>query len=308
MERYISNQNDELSIVSFDYSKLTNDERLSTLENEKKLDELYQRYQPEIGKILYEQQQILANHTDGTFQQWYESKGFKRWKVYDYINKYQYVLRNSEDPRKIDIFENMPKSLQSEIAKPSAKAEAVEKVLSGDIKTTKEYRELEKQLKSKDEQIEMQARMIEDLNEQEPQVIEKEVVIEKIPSDYKELKRLSNEISSENQSLKQEKEQLEREMTQKNEALQMKRTIENDELEQAQLVRLQRNADISVHKLIISINDFVKEQSVTVYDSEAIAGATTETKEKLSNSIKRVEKLLSEIKQEIGGEVAWIIN
>ena len=97
-------------------------------------------------------------------------------------------------------------------------------------------------------------------------------------------------------------------MTQKDEALQMKRAIENDELEQAQLVRLQRNADISVHKLIINMNDFVKEQSVTVYDSTAIAGATAETKEKLSNSIKRVEKLLSEIKQEIGGEVTWIIN
>lgn len=177
-----------------------------------------------------------------------------------------------------------------------------------DEMTVRELQELKKQLKAKDEQIEMQARMIEELNEQEPQVIEKEVVIEKIPSDYDELKRLSNEISSENQSLKQEKERLEREMTQKDEALQMKRTIENDELEQAQLVRLQRNADINVHKLIINMNDFVKEQSVTVYDSASIAGATAETKEKLSNSIKRVEKLLSEIKQEIGGEVAWIIN
>lgn len=177
-----------------------------------------------------------------------------------------------------------------------------------DEATTREIEEYKRQLKAKDEQIEMQARMIEDLNEQEPQVIEKEVVIEKIPSDYKELKQLSTEISSENQSLKQEKERLEREMTQKDEALQMKRTIENDELEQAQLVRLQRNADISVHKLIINMNDFVKEQSVTVYDSASIAGATAETKEKLSNSIKRVEKLLSEIKQEIGGEVAWIIN
>lgn len=177
-----------------------------------------------------------------------------------------------------------------------------------DEMTVRELQELKRQLKAKDEQIEMQARMIEDLNEQEPQVIEKEVVVEKIPSDYNKLKQLSTEISSENQSLKQEKERLEREVTQKNEALQTKRTIENDELEQAKLARLQRNADINVHKLIINMNDFVKEQSVTVYDSAAIAGATTETKEKLSNSIKRVEKLLSEIKQEIGGEVTWIIN
>ncbi|HIZ53775.1 MAG TPA: hypothetical protein IAA20_07535 [Candidatus Enterococcus avicola] len=177
-----------------------------------------------------------------------------------------------------------------------------------DEATTREIETYKRQLKVKDEQIEMQARMIEDLNEQEPQVIEKEVVVERVPSDYNKLKQLTTEISSENQSLKQEKERLEREVTQKNEALQTKRTIENDELEQAKLARLQRNADINVHKLIINMNDFVKEQSVTVYDSTAIAGATTETKEKLSNSIKRVEKLLSEIKQEIGGEVTWIIN
>lgn len=299
---------DASNFASFDYSKLTDKERLSTLENEKKLDELYKKYQPEIGEILYKQQQILANHNEGVFQQWYESKGFKRWKVYDYINKYNYVLRNSEDPQKIDIFENMSNTLQSEISKPSTKPEVAEAILNGDVKTKKEIEVLKRQLKAKDEQIEMQARMIEDLNEQEPQVIEKEVVIEKIPSDYNKLKQLSTEISSENQSLKQEKERLEREMIQKDEALQMKRTIENDELEQAQLVRLQRNADINVHKLIINMNDFVKEQSVTVYDSASIAGATAETKEKLSNSIKRVEKLLSEIKQEIGGEVAWIIN
>ena len=261
----------------------------------------------QLGEKLIEAQDKLAKYSNGTFEKWFTSIGLKKQTVYNYINQAKFV-HQMDEVKQIEMFQELPTTLKTEISKPSAKAEAVEKVLSGDIKTTKEYRELEKQLKAKDEQIEMQARMIEDLNEQEPEIIEKEVVIEKIPSDYKELKQLSTEISSENQSLKQEKERLEREMTQKDEALQMKRTIENDELEQAQLVRLQRNADISVHKLIISMNDFVKEQSVTVYDSASIAGATAETKEKLSNSIKRVEKLLSEIKQEIGGEVAWIIN
>jgi len=71
---------------------------------------------------------------------------------------------------------------------------------------------------------------------------------------------------------------------------------------------LKRDADISVHKLIINMNPFVKEQAVTVYDSQAIAGANDETKQKLTDSISRVEKLLKQIKQEIGGEMIWVIN
>ena len=39
------------------------------------------------------------------------------------------------------------------------------------------------------------------------------------------------------------------------------------------------------------MNDFVKEQSVTVYDSASIAGATAETKEKLSKSLINFELL-----------------
>lgn len=217
MKNFSLEQNETSSFASFDYSKLTDKERLSTLENEKKLDELYKKYQPEIGEILYKQQQILANHNEGVFQQWYESKGFKRWKVYDYINKYNYVLRNSEDPQKIDIFENMSNTLQSEISKPSTKPEVAQAILNGDVKTKKEIEEYKRQLKAKDEQLSLQAKMIEDLNEQEPQVIEKEVVVERIPDDYEKIK-LTNE-------------QLERKLSSVRSELRMKK-IQYDLLEQ----------------------------------------------------------------------------
>lgn len=259
----------------------------------------------EIGRRLNHVKENDLTH--GEFRKWHSELGIDK----DFASKSMKIakeLPNVETLRHLgttalNLIATIP---EQERSKEHANSKGEMK--KPDEMTVRELQELKRQLKAKDEQIKMQARMIEDLNEQEPQVIEKEVVVEKIPSDYESLKQLSTEISSENQSLKKEKERLEREMTQKNEALQMKRTIENDELEQAKLARLQRNADINVHKLIINMNDFVKEQSVTVYDSTAIAGATAETKEKLSNSIKRVEKLLSEIKQEIGGEVAWIIN
>lgn len=173
-----------------------------------------------------------------------------------------------------------------------------------DEMTVRELQELKKQLKAKDNQIQMQAKMIDDLQEQEPEVIEKEVVIEKIPDDYQYLKKsalIASEIELENKRLKNE-------MQEMNAKFNEKKRIENDELEQAQLTRLQRDANISVHKLIINLNEFVKEQSVTVYDSQAIAGADSDTKNKLGDAVKRVESLLKDIKQELGGEVTWIIN
>ncbi|HBH6526937.1 TPA: hypothetical protein KT836_003019, partial [Enterococcus faecium] len=116
-----------------------------------------------------------------------------------------------------------------------------EMVLSGDIKTTKEYRELEKQLKAKDEQIKLQAQMIDDLNERETEVVEKEVIVEKVPDDYQQLKqstKIVDEITSENQALKAEQEALKQRIADSEKALQEKAKVENDELEQAQLKRL----------------------------------------------------------------------
>ncbi|WP_217956152.1 hypothetical protein [Enterococcus gallinarum] len=264
----------------------------------------------QLGETLIEVQDKLAKYGEGTFVKWFESIGLKRQSVYNYINQCKF-FHQMEKVEQIEMFQELPTTLKTEISKPSAKPEAVEMVLSGDIKTTKEYRELEKQLKAKDEQIKLQAQMIDDLNEQETEVVEKEVIVEKVPDDYQQLKqstKIVDEITRENQALKAEQEALKQRIADSEKALQEKAKVENDELEQAQLKRLKRDADISVHKLIINMNQFVKEQAVTVYDSQAIAGANDETKQKLTDSISRVEKLLKQIKQEIGGEVAWVIN
>lgn len=155
----------------------------------------------QLGEALIEAQDKLAKYGEGTFVKWFESIGLKRQSVYNYINQCKF-FHQMEKVEQIEMFQELPTTLKTEISKPSAKQEAVEMVLSGDIKTTKEYRELEKRLKAKDEQIEMQARMIEDLNEQEPQVIEKEVVVERVPSDYESLKSKNERLQSEMRSVK----------------------------------------------------------------------------------------------------------
>lgn len=90
------------------------------------------------------------------------------------------------------------------------KQEQLSKAEQGNPSTVRELQELKKQLKQKDEQIEMQARMIEDLNDQESKVIEKQVEV--IPKDYQELKsKVSNAdyYKEQNETLKTEVKQLE---------------------------------------------------------------------------------------------------
>ncbi|MDT2689636.1 hypothetical protein P7E30_05335 [Enterococcus gallinarum] len=296
--------------TNFDYS-IVDDTTAQFLKlKEQELQSIVLNSSIQLGEKLIEAQEKLASFKTGTFEKWFNSIGLKKQTVYNYINQAKFV-HQMDEYKQIEMFQELPTTLKTEISKPSAKPEAVEMVLSGDIKTTKEYRELEKQLKAKDEQIKLQAQMIDDLNEQETEVVEKEVIVEKVPDDYQQLKqstKIIDEITKENQSLKAEQEALKQRIADSEKALQEKAKVENDELEQAHLKRLQRDADISVHKLIINMNQFVKEQAVTVYDSQAIAGANDETKQKLTDSISRVEKLLKQIKQEIGGEVAWVIN
>ncbi|QQU17859.1 hypothetical protein I6I79_08135 [Enterococcus casseliflavus] len=296
--------------TNFDYS-IVDDTTAQFLKlKEQELQSIVLNSSIQLGEKLIEAQEKLASFKTGTFEKWFNSIGLKKQTVYNYINQAKFV-HQMDEYKQIEMFQELPTTLKTEISKPSAKPEAVEMVLSGDIKTTKEYRELEKQLKAKDEQIKLQAQMIDDLNEQETEVVEKEVIVEKVPDDYQQLKqstKIVDEITRENQELKAEQEALKQRIADSEKALQEKTKVENDELEQAQLKRLKRDADISVHKLIINMNQFVKEQAVTVYDSQAIAGANDETKQKLTDSISRVEKLLKQIKQEIGGEVAWVIN
>lgn len=70
--------------------------------------------------------------------------------VYNYIQIYNEVQNLHGD--QLESFEQLPKSLQIEVSKPSHIPELKEKVLDCDIKTHKEYKELERQLKQRDEE------------------------------------------------------------------------------------------------------------------------------------------------------------
>lgn len=147
-------------VAIFDYNQLD----ISTAEflqkKETNMREIVGKAYTELGRELYEAQQKLTRQGskyDGVFEKWYTSIGFKRQKVYDLISRFN-LIQNSEEVS--EQLEDLPVSLIYEIAKPSAestesKRQAKQAVLNGDVKTLKEYKELEKELRqaTEDKQV-----------------------------------------------------------------------------------------------------------------------------------------------------------
>lgn len=131
-------------IVTFDYS--TVDEETGTFLQEKarKIMEIRFKSAVTIGFELKEAQEKLASHNRGTFISWSESLGLKKSSVYNYINAYNWVVQNLDN---IEDINSIQQSLLFAVSKPSAPAELQQAVLTGDIKTHKEYKELEQKLK-----------------------------------------------------------------------------------------------------------------------------------------------------------------
>lgn len=223
----------EYSIEEFQYSSLPQELSDSIIEKENILNGIKHRYAKEVGKIFYEAQQEFSDFNNGgLFEKWYSSLGFKKRNVYNYIQIYNEVQQLHGD--QLETFEELPKRLQLEVSKPSHNPELKEKVLDGDVKTHKEYKELEQQLKQRDEeksQLESQLeqaqrsesialKQLEDAEDKEPEVVERYME----PEDYQELKDNNqqlqdylNEVSNHNKKLNSDIEKLKSERSETDE-------------------------------------------------------------------------------------------
>lgn len=142
--------------AAFDYSAVDND----TADFLRKATERIARNvltimssQAEIGAILIEAHNRLANHYHGGFEKWYTSLGMSKSSVNRLIQVHEFrenLLRSSQlgqlTDNPLDLFDNLPKTLQADISSPSAPAEAVNAVLSGDITTHKDFIAMKEQL------------------------------------------------------------------------------------------------------------------------------------------------------------------
>lgn len=309
----------ELEKQEFDYSLVDNETANKLEKFERQLNRIYNSYSIEVGEVLYNANEELSNYGDGTFIKWAESKGIKKASVYNYINAYKFV-QQLDKPEDKETFLAQPKTLQYAMSKPSAKEEVNQEVFNGNVKTSQEYKEMErkakeyeKQLKQRDEeksQLESQLeqaqrseeiarKQLEDEQDKEPEVIEREVVKEVVPDEVK-------------QQLEQFKQKFERESNNANELrdeLQRYRdsfSDPNQAYEEKELTRLERESSINAHKISISIQNFIKENSVETYRLDTVIKANPKSKERLEENVALLKEFTSNLEAVLNGRI--VIN
>lgn len=105
-----------------------------------------------------------GNRGDDSFRAWCCSIGITKSTAYNLLQVS--ALMDGSSPRQRAILEALPPTLLYAVAKPSAPAELVEQVKSGDITTYKEYQELLAQVREKDAHLEAAYADINGLTEQ----------------------------------------------------------------------------------------------------------------------------------------------
>ena len=263
----------------------------------------------EIGRRLnYVKEHDLAH---GEFMKWLDSIGFEHTEAKRFM-KVAKELPNSDTwhhlgNRALYLIATLP---EEEREKEHTTSKGETKTV--DEMTVRELQELKKQLKEKEKQIQNLSDVASDLDEKLSQerlnkkekIVEK--VIEKIPDDYEQLKSSDNDKTIKINDLTRENDLLKQKIKRRNdiELAEEKQAL----LQEKQLERIQREADIDVYKLIININKFVEAQANYQNDNQIISTATKDAKDKLLQAIERTEKMFNQMKKEIGGEVTWVIN
>lgn len=153
----------------FDYGELPKTEADELRKIEQVIKTETESYFTILGANFKAAQELLANHSGGTFERWYTAMGFKRQTVYRLIQRYEFRC-SPKLGEQADAFEGLPLSLSCEISKPSAPPALVEQVLSGDItshreyqKLLSEYKEIEQRKQALDEQVTDLERQVRDL-------------------------------------------------------------------------------------------------------------------------------------------------
>lgn len=117
-----------------------------------KIHTLSNKFYTELGRMLYEANEKLSNNKSGVFIKWADSLGIKKDNAYRYITRYKYIVAN-RDNINVEQFESLPFSLSVEVAKETVPNEVKEKVINGEIRTIKDFRNELKESKHETEDI-----------------------------------------------------------------------------------------------------------------------------------------------------------
>lgn len=293
----------EIATNDFDYSLLDVKTKEFLEESANIIYGIQSKSAYEIGKQLAKAQEKLAQNRYGCFEEWYRSLGFKKTKAYEYINHYNFIRSQSEQLN-IEKFEELPRKLQAEVSKPSANPEVNQAVFDGDVKTHKEYKELERRLKLKDQALEAVKGELEHTRLVKPteKVIEKEV----IPDDYKATQELNKQLLDKNKDLTDELDSVKRslrlktasyEMLEKetSEAVALKESIEHLRADKEKLENSVSNI-FTLSNLVSEFEDFFDSKMAPLRFKTLIQGIGKDAQiEKLRDILTLTENWLDEM-------------
>lgn len=302
----------EIDQCTFDYSLIDSETADKLKKYDRQLNMLYNNYSIEVGEILFNANKEFSNPKDGTFIKWVEYKGFKRQSAYNYMNIYK-AFQSLESIDEQKHFLSQSKSLQYEMSKPSANKKVNQAVFSGDIKTHKEYKELERQLKQRDEekkQLENQLKnstrsegilqdKLEQLENKPPKVVERFLE----PEDYQQIKTsleqkesYINELQTEVANMRNERSEMDkksREYDRLNEAI----NEMNGRLNEGQMRIKNQKA---VYDLIRKSEELVKEVAPLVYALDHLDVKDNEyAKKPIIQLIKNIDDISQKLKKQL---------
>ena len=293
----------EIATNDFDYSLVGTEtaHKLKALSNQ--LDGIYQNYSVAVGEVLFKAQQELSNYGTGTFGQWVESNKISKSNAYNYINAYKFV-QQLDEPKEKEIFSKQPQRLKNEMSKPSAIPEVNQAVFNGDVTTHKEYKELERRLKLKDQALEAVKGELKRAKAVKPteKVIEKEV----IPDDYKATQELNKQLLDKNKDLADELDSVKRslrlktasyEMLEKetSEAIALKESIEHLRADKEKLENSVSNI-FTLSNLVSEFEDFFDSKMAPLRFKTLIQGIGKDAQiEKLRDILTLTENWLDEM-------------
>ena len=269
----------------------------------------------EIGRRLKHVKENDLVH--GEFGKWLKNVGMHKQQAYRFIKIADEFSNSNSTPvlhlgiKALYQLATMPEEQRNHVIKNGIETESGNKTI--DEVTTRELEKYKRQLKQREEeksQLESQLeqaqrsesiarKQLEDEQDKEPEVIEREVVKEVVPDEVQ-------------QQLEQFKQKFERESNNANELrdeLQKYRNSfsdPNQAYEEKELTRLERESSINAHKISISIQNFIKENSVETYRLDTVIKANPKSKERLEENVALLKEFTSNLEAVLNGRI--VIN
>ena len=239
----------------------------------------------------------------GQFMEWYQGLGYNK----NFVSKAIIIANELSNFPTLGNIGTEALYLIATLPEEEKQAQ-LEKVEQGESPTVRELQEVKRQLKLAEADKERFRQQNENLAEQalKQEVVEKEVVIEKVPDDYEAIKKLNSDLLVKNQKLNNKSEEFERQIRIKEhelsqlkedtaEAIALKEVIENLNSEKAKSEITMKNV-FEISSMLTEFEEFFDSKMAPMRFKALISGLGTEIQiEKLRDMLVLVSNWLDEM-------------